>query len=137
MARRVLESGDVWNSAVRRLVTRVRDGALEGIVDFDLRRLLLKIAHNRLADAFKKERHHAGSLPEGWEIRDRQSSTDMGGDWAEERERVLRELSADERGILEARLSGSTWAEIGELFGISEAAARMRLRRAVARSLRR
>jgi RNA polymerase sigma factor (sigma-70 family) len=96
---------------------------------------LAAAVHHKIYTKMRKERRHAGSLPDGWEPLSPEPPLGQQVESQDLRQAVRARLAEQARRLFDLKVQGLTWAEIAEQTGGHPDALRMRLRRAVATAL--
>jgi DNA-directed RNA polymerase specialized sigma24 family protein len=96
---------------------------------------LAAAVHHKICTKTRKERRHAGSLPDGWEPLSPEPPPAQNAEGQDFRQAVRARLPEQTRRLFDLKAEGLTWAEIAEQVGGHPDALRMRLRRAVAAAL--
>jgi RNA polymerase sigma factor (sigma-70 family) len=129
--RHVLETADILQSLLTDFLTRREGGKGVADVQGGLDAYLAAAVRNKVQTRMRKERRHAGSLPQGWERDDPKLNPTKE---AEERDlfaAVRGRLTEEKRQLFDLKARGLTWAEVSEQSGDRPNTLRIRLRRAV------
>jgi RNA polymerase sigma-70 factor (ECF subfamily) len=129
--RRAFDSLDVCQSVLAHFFAEV--DALDVNTEGHLRKLLVRMASNKLIDKVRREAHHAGGLPAEWEPAAASPSPSQVVAQQDLLEAIQRQLSARERWLAEQRALGKSWVELARQTGETTDALRMTHARALAR----
>jgi DNA-directed RNA polymerase specialized sigma24 family protein len=133
--RRVLDTTDIFDSLLKDFLSRDTNGQTTGESSAGLRAYLAAAVHHKIQTKARKERRHAGSLPDGWEPVDPEATPTSRIEAEDMHEAVRRRLPADAQSLFHLKAQGLSWNEIAGRVGGSADALRMRLTRAVAAAL--
>jgi RNA polymerase sigma-70 factor (ECF subfamily) len=131
--RRVFDSMDICQSILAHFFAGAGQGAFELESPKQLLNLLVTMARNKVTDKARRERHHAGGLPEG---REPAVATHPPGEAVARQELVeaiRSRLTAKERWLVDQHALGRGWAELARESGDSPSALRMMHARAITR----
>jgi len=131
--RRVFDSLDICQSVLGEFFVRLADGRFQFQDPGRLRALLVTMAFNKLIDRARRERHHAGGLPDNFDTPALTLAPDEQALRRDLAQAVRDRLSDRESWLVDQRLQGHTWVEIAALDGGQPAALRMMYARALAR----
>ncbi len=131
--RRVFDSLDICQSVLGEFFVRMADGRFQFEDPERLRALLVTMALNKLVEPARRERHHAGGLPNNLDLAAQVLAPDEQALRRDLAQAVRDRLSERESWLIEKRLQGHTWIEIAALDGGQPAALRMMYARALAR----
>lgn len=126
-----VDTTDVLSLLKDFLAQRDKDTPLPGAPG-GLSAYLAAAVRNKIRGKLRKERRHAGSLPEDW---DRDSPDPSPAQQVERRDlcQVVRaRLSAEHRLLFDLKSQGLTWRQVAEQVGGQPDARRQALRRAIA-----
>jgi RNA polymerase sigma-70 factor (ECF subfamily) len=142
--RRVLDSLDICQSVLANFFARLAAGQFELNDPPQLLRLLVTMARNKLTDAFRKQ--HAGRRENGMPVARKRKTLEAVADSDPSPSQVAacrelfqalqRQLSDEERYLIDQRFRGRGWADIAGEMGSNPEAVRKRLARAVDRVAR-
>jgi DNA-directed RNA polymerase specialized sigma24 family protein len=133
--RRVLDTTDIFDSLLKDFLTRDTNCQTPGQSSAGLRAYLAAAVHHKIQTKARKERRHAGSLPDGWEPVDPEATPTSRIEDEDMQEAVRRRLPADAQSLFHLKAQGLSWNEIAGRVGGTPDALRMRLTRAVAAAL--
>jgi RNA polymerase sigma factor (sigma-70 family) len=134
--RRVMDTTDIFQSLVKDFLSRKEHGHSAKAASGGLCAWLVAAVHYKILTKMRKERRHAGSLPDDW---DEVSSEPSPAQEMEDRDlgRAVRaRLSAENRLLYDLKAQELTWTEIAQQVGGNADALRMRLSRAIVKILR-
>src|SRR5262245_4100965 len=131
---RVFDSLDICQSILAQFFVRARAGQFDLHSPEDLRRLLVSMALNKVISKARRERHHAGGLPDDWDTADTiPTPAEAVAEW-DLAEHAWRRLSERECWLFEQnKVLRRNWADIAEEVGGDPDALRIQLARAIAR----
>jgi len=130
--RHVLDTADIFQSLLKDFLSQEYPPVETSA---GLPAYLAAAVHYKILTRKRKERRHAGSLPEGWET---VSSDRPAGQQVEDQDfsqAIRARLSEEKRMLFDLKSQGLTWSEIAAKLGGTADALRMRLSRAVATAL--
>jgi DNA-directed RNA polymerase specialized sigma24 family protein len=127
--RRVADTGDVFQSLMKDLISRAAGPQSNGVCS--LRPYLLAAVQNKIRARLRKERRNAGSLKQYELLSAEPEPADIVAT-KEFVEAVRCRLCDEDRRLFEFRRQGSSWAEVAQAVGGRPDALRMRLRRSLA-----
>jgi RNA polymerase sigma-70 factor (ECF subfamily) len=134
---RTLDEEDVCQSVLASFFCRASLGQYDLQDPAQLRRLLLRMAGNKLAHAARRlrtQKRGGGRLPDGVEgVADHAASASRVAAGRELLEQVRQRLGEEERRVAELRALGHEWAEIARQLGGTPDGRRMQLTRALDR----
>lgn len=137
--RKVIDSLDICQTVFANFFVRAASGEYELDHPKELIALLVTMARNRVNDWYRKEKGRDGKRPPTLEMTEDQPLADQHAAHTKQVEasdlltHVRRQLTAEERRIIDLRSAGKSWIQIADSEDISADGARMRLRRALDR----
>jgi RNA polymerase sigma-70 factor (ECF subfamily) len=140
---RLFDSVDVCQSVLANFFVRAAAGQFELDEPRQLLHLLVTMARNKLRDLARRLqadcrdlRRQVGSDADLLAVADRRASPARIVAGQELLQRLLQQLSQEERHLAEQRALGCNWGEIARALGVTPDAARMQLSRAINRVAR-
>jgi RNA polymerase sigma factor (sigma-70 family) len=133
--RHVLSTTDIFQSLLKDFLARRAGAPAPDDRQGGLRAYLAAAVHHKVRTRMRKERRHAGNLPENQEPHDPERPASQ---QVEERDLLMAirdRLSEGGRQLFDLKAQGLTWREVSETIGVPPDTLRMRLRRAVAAAL--
>jgi DNA-directed RNA polymerase specialized sigma24 family protein len=125
----VADTNDIFQSLVKDFLTQEVRAAPAGRWAGGLPAYLAAAVRNKILTRARKERRHAGGLPEGWEPSGQEPAPDSLLERRDLLEAVRARLPDASRHLLELREQGLSWAAIADRVGGTVAACRVRLAR--------
>jgi DNA-directed RNA polymerase specialized sigma24 family protein len=127
--RRVADTGDVFQSLMKDLISRASRPRSNGVCS--LRPYLLGAVQNKIRARLRKERRNVGGL-ERYELLSAEAEPADAVATQEFVEAVRSRLCDEDRRLFEFRRQGSSWSDVARAVGGQPDALRMRLRRSLA-----
>jgi RNA polymerase sigma-70 factor (ECF subfamily) len=129
--RRAFDSVDVCQSVLANFFKAV--DKLDVNTEGNFRKLLVRMATNKLIDKVRREQHHAGGLPAEWEPAAATPSPSHVVAQQDLVQAIQSRLSDKERWLAEQHTTGKSWAKLAQETGETTDALRMMYTRAMAR----
>jgi DNA-directed RNA polymerase specialized sigma24 family protein len=130
--RRLMDTTDIVQSLLKNFLYQSKNGHPAAPGSDGLCAYLAAAVHHKICTKARKERRHAGSLPDGWDPLSSESPPAQHVEGRDFRQEVRARLPEPTRRLFDLKVQGLTWAEIAQKAGGHPDALRMRLRRAVA-----
>jgi DNA-directed RNA polymerase specialized sigma24 family protein len=130
--RRAVDTSDILQSLLKDFLRRPGAGEPSEASPAELSAYLAAAVRHKVQTRWRKERRHAGSLPEEWEPASLEPDV---GKRVEDRdlvEAIRSRLDESTRSLLDLRAQGLTWQDVAARVGGGADALRMRVNRAVA-----
>jgi DNA-directed RNA polymerase specialized sigma24 family protein len=133
--RRLMDTTDIVQSLLKNFLYQSENDHPAAPGSDGLCAYLAAAVHHKICTKTRKERRHAGSLPDGWEPLSPEPPPAQHVEGQDFRQEVRGRLPEPARRLFDLKVQGFTWAEVAEQAGGHPDALRMRLRRAVATAL--
>jgi RNA polymerase sigma factor (sigma-70 family) len=127
--RRITDTADIFQSLLKDFMSQEHSPAETSA---GLCAYLAAAAHHKIQTRARKERRHAGSLPEDWEPICPEPPASQHIEDQDFSQAIRARLSRGKRLLFDLKSQGLTWTEIAARLGGTPDALRMRLSRAVA-----
>ena len=133
--RRAVDTTDILQSLLKDFLRQPVAGEPAETSSVQLCAYLAAAVRHKVQTRLRKERRHAGSLPEEWQPASPEPDVGKRVEDQDFAAAVRRRLDASARLLLDLKAQGLTWPEIAAQVGGRADALRMRLNRAVAAAL--
>ena len=133
--RRAVDTTDILQSLLKDFLRRPAAGEPAEARSSELCAYLAAAVHHKVHTRLRKERRHAGSLPEEWEPASPEPDVGKRVEDQDFAEAVRGRLDESARSLLDLKAQGLTWQEVAAKVGGRADALRMRVNRAVATAL--
>jgi DNA-directed RNA polymerase specialized sigma24 family protein len=130
--RRAVDTTDILQSLLEDFLRQPAAGEPAETGSAELCAYLAAAVRHKVQTRLRKERRHAGSLPEEWEPASPEPDVGKGVDDQDFVAAIRRRLDEPARSLFDLKAQGLTWQEIAEKVSGRADALRMRLNRAVA-----
>ena len=130
--RHVTDTTDILQSLLKNFLSQRQKDHLPAPGADGLYAYLAAAVHHKIQTRARKERRHAGSLPDDWEPASPEPSPPQQVEGRDFSQAIRARLPEPARRLFDLKAQGLTWTEIAAQVGGQPDALRMRLRRAIA-----